>query len=259
MKGRTIALLHVDHYEKWTEPFGNFDDMGIKLLMDTNKGAPVQIEVYDAYHGVLPTLEQLKNKDKYMGVYITGSQYDSFDTTTEWINKMRDFIRSYVQDDNQNGTLPPLVGICFAHQILAHALGGTVGRNPEGIQGGVISVTLNDLGEKLFKQQTLNISMIHRDVVLTSVDFPGMKNWGYTPQCGSQGYYKPGCVLTFQGHPEFTSQVARQAWQHSLTEDNRGGITPLQEAQWEHNTSTLANDGYAAAARAIWQVFEREI
>lgn len=257
--GRTIAVLHVDHYMKWKGPFGNFDEMGIQLLMDTNRGASVQFEIYDAFQGYLPSIEQLKNKDKYMGVYITGSQYDSFDTESEWINNLRKFVREYVKDDNQNGSLPPLVGICFAHQMLASALGGYVGRNNKGMEGGVVSVQLNKVGMKLFQKETLNLSMIHRDAVLAPLEYPGLVNWGSSEQCEWQGFYKPACLLTFQGHPEFTTEIARGAWQHSVSQADRNGITTQLEQQWERETSRLANDGYGAAARAIWRLFEGQL
>lgn len=40
----------------------------------------------------------------------------------------------------------PTLGVCFGHQMLAIALGGTVGDHPNGIEAGAITVDINDHG-----------------------------------------------------------------------------------------------------------------
>jgi GMP synthase (glutamine-hydrolysing) len=40
----------------------------------------------------------------------------------------------------------PLLGICYGHQLLAHALGGEVGSNPRGREIGTVEVQLTDEG-----------------------------------------------------------------------------------------------------------------
>jgi GMP synthase (glutamine-hydrolysing) len=40
----------------------------------------------------------------------------------------------------------PILGVCYGHQLLAHALGGEVAHNPLGRQVGSVSVTLTALG-----------------------------------------------------------------------------------------------------------------
>ncbi len=38
----------------------------------------------------------------------------------------------------------PVLGICYGHQLLAHALGGEAGNHPQGAEVGTVSVTLDD-------------------------------------------------------------------------------------------------------------------
>lgn len=44
----------------------------------------------------------------------------------------------------------PMLGVCYGHQLLAHALGGTVGDNPNGPELGLQTVTLHPAAEKRF-------------------------------------------------------------------------------------------------------------
>ena len=64
-------------------------------------------------------MEQL---DKCKAIVISGSKRD-VDGSEEYIKKLCDFIRMLF--DLQS--MPKIVGICFGHQIVAHALGANVG------------------------------------------------------------------------------------------------------------------------------------
>ena len=70
------------------------------------------------------------------GVIVTGSA--AFVTErAEWSERTAGWIREVVQD----GT--PLLGICYGHQLLAHALGGEVDYNPAGRESGTVFIDLH--------------------------------------------------------------------------------------------------------------------
>lgn len=49
---------------------------------------------------------------------------------------------------------------------------------------------------------------MHRDVV--EYDGEDLVSLGSSPRCQTQGLFRPGRVLSFQGHPEFNVEVMRQ-------------------------------------------------
>jgi GMP synthase (glutamine-hydrolysing) len=81
--------------------------------------------------------EALPRRQGFAGVLITGSGA----MVTErlgWSERSADWLRDALQAGM------PAFGICYGHQLLAHALGGEVGNNPAGREIGSVQVTLHD-------------------------------------------------------------------------------------------------------------------
>lgn len=84
--------------------------------------------------------EALPDRRGYAGVIVTGSGA----MVTErrpWSERSAGWLRDAVQA----GT--PVFGICYGHQLLAHALGGEVGDNPAGREMGTVEIALGDAAQ----------------------------------------------------------------------------------------------------------------
>lgn len=192
------------------------------------------------------------------GAVFTGSRADSFDDSVPWIVELNKFIAALYKLDGF-----PIVGICFGHQILARNLGCKVARSlPEvGWESGSSTITLNKdiitLENSPFKDilvtdgaihDHLNLVEFHRDIVYNVPVAENARNTeihsiGYTAKCAIQGLVAvsgPIRLLTFQGHPEFSSEMALDM----LAQDVEKGI--LSRDLYEkcaYNTKMLNNQG----------------
>lgn len=87
--------------------------------------------VVDVEHG-----DALPTRDGFAGAIVTGSAAMVTDRH-DWSERSAGWLR----DAAQAGM--PLLGICYGHQLLAHALGGEVGDNPAGREMGTIALELD--------------------------------------------------------------------------------------------------------------------
>lgn len=250
---RKVAIFYTDHPNEWSRDDGTFATMAVELLEQAKEHEPyvgaeggIEYRVFDVYNGELPSVDELSSGD-YLGLYITGSRYDSFDTETQWIVDLRKLLYRLV-----NETTLPIVGICFGHQVLARSLGAQVGRNPKGLEAGVHGVQLNATGKTLFSRDRLYLSELHSDHVEEVP--PGYENWGHTEKSHCQGLYKPQRVLTFQGHPEFTTQLAIKSTQHK---HQTGQLSDEEYAETIQRCHSNNDDVHAA--RNIWKLYHGKI
>ena len=80
--------------------------------------------------------EALPDAGGFAGVLITGSAA-MVTERRDWSERSAQWLR----DAAHAGT--PLFGICYGHQLLAHALGGEVGDNPTGREMGTVAIELH--------------------------------------------------------------------------------------------------------------------
>ncbi|CCD26038.2 putative amidotransferase NDAI_0G02610 [Naumovozyma dairenensis CBS 421] len=247
-----IAIFYTDEDAEWTHPHGNFVTMAQNLLENSKIDSTLETIEYQVFNIVQNEFPSFDSLHEFIGIFITGSKYDSFDSEIEWIINLRSFLKRLLSLENSK-MMPPVVGICFGHQVIAAALGNKVDRNPKGLEAGVVEVKLNDMGQEIFgtDRPSLNLSMLHNDIAYEIPD--GLSNWGGSDICDIQGFYLKNRILTFQGHPEFINDVAKKGVKRSY---NTPG-SKMREDQYiamVNKCDTLTNDGYFVG-QSIWKLF----
>ncbi|MDB5826172.1 MAG: glutamine amidotransferase class-I [Variovorax sp.] len=81
--------------------------------------------------------DTLPSPDTIAGAIVTGS-HAMVSHREPWSEQTAQWLATLVA----HGT--PLLGICFGHQLLAHAMGGEAGDHPGGIEIGTVDVTLTE-------------------------------------------------------------------------------------------------------------------
>ncbi len=87
--------------------------------------------VVDVEHG-----EALPSREGFAGAIVTGSAAMVTDRH-DWSERSAHWLR-----ESAHAGLP-LLGICYGHQLIAHALGGEVGDNPNGREMGTVCLDLH--------------------------------------------------------------------------------------------------------------------
>jgi GMP synthase (glutamine-hydrolysing) len=106
----------------------------------------------------------------------------------------------------------PILGVCYGHQLLAHALGGLVGPNPQGREIGTVEVTLEGGFEEdqLFSgyPESFMAQTTHSESV---IELPtGATRLGRTDLDGNHVAWFSENAWGVQYHPEFSATVMRE-------------------------------------------------
>lgn len=179
--------------------------------------------------------ESLPNPGAPAGVVITGSG----SMVTEQAPWMRD-AGAWLTRAVDAGV--PVLGICFGHQLLAHALGGEVDYNPRGVEVGTVEVTLADAAadDPLFSvlPKRLWAQLSHRQSVRALP--PGATLLGASEMEPHQGFAFGPCAWGVQFHPEFDERIIAcfvRYYREILAEEGRStedlltAIRPAPESQ----------------------------
>lgn len=108
----------------------------------------------------------------------------------------------------------PLLGVCFGHQLLARAFGGSVQRHPIGWEVGetTVHLTKDALESPLFAglPQQLQVIESHRDAVLTLP--PGAQLLASNQHTRIQAFAIGSTTFGVQFHPEMSGDLLRHLW-----------------------------------------------
>lgn len=104
---------------------GDFDDW---IAHGLRRGGASAVRTHDARGA-----QALPPPDALAGLVITGS-HSMVSDREPWSEALVPWLQMAV------GAGTPVLGICYGHQLLAHALGGKVGHHPEGVEIGTVEV-----------------------------------------------------------------------------------------------------------------------
>ena len=190
-----IGILNTDTLKtEFDTKYGQYPAMFSKVLLRAEP--KIEIHSYEVQAGEYP--DELDECDAYL---ITGSKVSAYDDLP-WIMELKNFICTLHQHQKK------LIGICFGHQIIAAALGGSVEKSKEGWHVGIHEATLKT-NTALFgsAEQEFHLIYNHQDQVITmpreSTLLASCKN------CPIAMLSIADHILSFQGHIEFEIAYAR--------------------------------------------------
>lgn len=190
-----IGVLQCDDVHEDLQPaHGNYPLMFERALRGVLPECV--LSVYRVLDGQMPS-----ETDECDAWLITGSKFGVYDGLP-WIDTLCGFIRTLWQQKR------PLFGVCFGHQLMARALGGTVVKSEKGWG---LGLSFNQVMERKSWMQPfqshLDLLVSHQDQVtalppqgqvLASSDF-----------CPYYLVQYDDCFLSVQGHPEFCAAYCR--------------------------------------------------
>ncbi|MEX1309115.1 MAG: glutamine amidotransferase [Candidatus Sulfomarinibacteraceae bacterium] len=205
-----------------TDADGDFEDWFARAL-----GCPVR--VCSVFEG-----DELPSPDAARGAVVTGSAAMVSDREA-WIGRTAEWLRAAVEAG------VPVLGVCFGHQLLAHAFGGRVGPNPRGREIGTVGLTLTDsaAADPLLAglPERIDVHATHLESVLELP--PGAELLASSALDPHQAFRLPGRrAWGLQFHPELTAAITRGYIEAKRRDMQREGLDPdrllaeVRETRW---------------------------
>lgn len=174
---------------------GDFEDWIMDSMGDMRSEF---LTVSVAEDELLPRYERLK------GVLVTGSAAMVGDRL-DWIKRTA----AWLQESTKQSV--PILGICFGHQLLAHALGGKVAANPKGLEVGTVACHINAeaVDDDLFRGMCdLPVQASHRQAVIRLPD--NAVCLASTEMDVNHAFRFGDSAWGVQFHPEFNASITRE-------------------------------------------------
>ncbi len=190
-----IGILQADRVDpEQRARFGDYPAMFADTLRDGIE-QDATFEFFDVRRESYP--DRIEHCDGYL---ITGSRASVYDGDP-WIARLVGFVGELHEARART------IGICFGHQLIAQALGGTVGRAPGGWGVGVHAWKVVQ-EEPWMRPPLREVRLLasHQDQVETLP--PGARLLASSEFCPHAAFAIGNHMLAVQGHPEFTKAYA---------------------------------------------------
>ena len=190
-----IGILEVgQNNAKMDQRHPHYAEMFISMFASI--GAPLSCTAIAVKDGIFPA-----SVSAFDGYLITGSAFGVYDDVP-WIDQLLSFIRE------AHAQKIPLMGICFGHQLLAHALGGRAEKSEKGWGVGERKVDIKAHAPWMGSDKS-NVTLIyfHQDQI-TELP-PGATCIAGDAFCPNAMFAIDDTVFSVQGHPEFSADYSR--------------------------------------------------
>jgi len=178
---KDVVDIHSDFPQMFRNYFKQFSDLAFTT-----------VRIFKGEEIPLP-----KSQDAWI---ITGSPSSVYDDLV-WLPLMEDFVRESV------GQSVPTLGICFGHQLMAQAFGGTVVKSDKGVGIGVHDYEITEAGKKMLPGLSpIRLIAAHGDQVTIAPDSAALL--ATSSFCTNAAFSYGDSGLSIQAHPEFTAPGA---------------------------------------------------